>query len=140
MYKAKKINDAMFQQAVKGLEKGYNPEDFRVFSQCLDNMLDIHKLSGNKENEDEEQEDYKVNDSMIDDNIKEMAEHFYKYVEAKKVYHQMKNDDSKAKSMQQLDYFMRAFTGMIMELVSSSDFQEERDVIKMKIKEVFSNI
>lgn len=138
MKRAKTVNDEMFQQSMRGLEKGYNPEDFRVFSQCLDNMLDIHKLSGNEE--EEEQEDYKVNDSMIDDNIKEMGEHFYKYVEAKKIYHQMKNDDSKAKSMQQLDYFMRAFTSMVMELVSSSDFQEERDTIKMKIKEVFSNI
>ena len=137
MHKARMINDSMFQQAMRGLEKGYSPEDFRVFSQCLDNMLDIHKLSGDEE---EEKEDYEVNDSMIDDNIKEMGEHFYKYVEAKKVYHHIKTDDSKAKSMQQLDYFMRAFTGMVMELVSSSDFQEERDVIKMKIKEVFSNI
>lgn len=138
MKRAKTVNDEMFQQSMRGLEKGYNPEDFRVFSQCLDNMLDIHKLSGNEE--EEEREDYEVNDSMIDDNIKEMGEHFYKYVEAKKVYHQIKTDDSKIKSMQQLDYFMRAFTSMIMELVSSSDFQEERDVIKMKIKEVFSNI
>ena len=136
MHKARMINDAMFKQAMRGLEKGYSPEDFRVFSQCLDNMLDIHKLKGDEEQE----ETYGVNDSMIDENIKEMGEHFYKYVEAKKVYHQMKNDDTKAKSMQQLDYFMRAFTGMIMELVSSSDFQEERDIIKMKIKEVFSNI
>ena len=136
MHKARMINDSMFQQAMRGLEKGYSPEDFRVFSQCLDNMLDIHKLKGDEEQE----ETYEVNDSMIDENIKEMGEHFYKYVEAKKVYHKMKNDESKAKSMQQLDYFMRAFTGMIMELVSSSDFQEERDIIKMKIKEVFSNI
>ena len=136
MHKARMINDAMFQQAMRGLEKGYSPEDFRVFSQCLDNMLDLHKLKGDEEQE----ETYEVNDSMIDENIKEMGEHFYKYVESKKVYHQMKNDDTKAKSMQQLDYFMRAFTGMIMELVSSSDFQEERDIIKMKIKEVFSNI
>lgn len=69
-----------------------------------------------------------------------MGEHFYKYVKAKKVYHQMKTEESKAKCMRQLDYFMRAFTSMVMELVSSSDFQEERDVIKLKIKEVFSNI
>lgn len=138
MKRAKTVNDEMFQQSMRGLEKGYNPEDFRVFSQCLDNMLDIHKLSGNEE--EEEQEDYKVNDSMIDDNIKEMGEHFYKYVKAKKVYHEIKTEESKAKCMRQLDYFMRAFTSMVMELVSSSDFQEERDVIKMKIKEVFSNI
>ena len=135
MHKAREINDMMFNQAMKGLEKGYTPEDFRVFSQCLDNMLDIHKLS-----EDEEEREYSVNDSHIDENIKEMGEHFYKYVEAKKVYHQMKTEESKAKCMRQLDYFMRAFTGMVMELVSSSDFQEERDTIKMKIKEVFSNI
>lgn len=136
MHKARIVNDEMFQQSMRGLEKGYNPEDFRVFSQCLDNMLDIHKLSS----DEEEQEDYEVDDSMIDDNIKEMGEHFYKYVEAKKVYHEMKTEESKAKCMRQLDYFMRAFTSMVMELVSSSDFQEERDTIKMKIKEVFSNI
>ena len=135
MHKAREINDMMFNQAMKGLEKGYSAEDFRVFSQCLDNMLDIHKLSG-----DEEEGEYAVNDSHIDENIKEMGEHFYKYVEAKKVYHQTKTEESKAKCMRQLDYFMRAFTGMVMELVSSSDFQEERDTIKMKIKEVFSNI
>ena len=134
MHKARMINDAMFKQAMRGLEKGYSPEDFRVFSQCLDNMLDLHELKG------DEEETYEVDDSMIDDNIKEMGEHFYKYVEAKKVYHQMKTEESKAKCTKQLDYFMRAFTGMVMELVSSSDFQEERDVIKMKIKEVFSNI
>ncbi len=138
MHKARMINDAMFQQAMRGLEKGYSPEDFRVFSQCLDNMLDLQKLKGDEE--EYQEETYEVNDSMIDDNIKEMGEHFYKYVEAKKVYHQTKTDDSKAKSMQQLDYFMRAFTGMIMELVSSSDFQEERDMIKMKLKEIFSNV
>lgn len=137
MHKAREINDMMFNQAMRGLEKGYNPEDFRVFSQCLDNMLDIHKLSGDEEYEEET---YEVDDSMIDDNIKEMGEHFYKYAEAKKVYHQMKTEESKAKCTKQLDYFMRAFTSMVMELVSSSDFQEERDVIKLKIKEVFSNI
>lgn len=137
MKRAKTVNDEMFQQSMRGLEKGYNPEDFRVFSQCLDNMIDIHKLSGDEEYEEET---YEVDDSMIDDNIKEMGEHFYKYAEAKKVYHEMKTEESKAKCMRQLDYFMRAFTSMVMELVSSSDFQEERDVIKMKIKEVFSNI
>lgn len=136
MHKARQINDKIFEEACSKLEKsGYNQSIFMIFSQCLDNMLDIHKLS-----EDEEEGEYSVNDSMIDENIKEMGEHFYKYVEAKKVYHQMKTEESKAKSMKQLDYFMRAFTGMVMELVSSSDFQEERDTIKMKIKEVFSNI
>lgn len=135
MHKAREINDMMFNQAMKGLEKGYTTEDFRVFSQCLDNMLDINKLS-----EYEKEGEYAVNDSHIDENIIEMGEHFYKYVEAKKVFHEMKTEESKAKCMKQLDYFMRAFAGMVMELVSSSDFQEERDIIKMKIKEVFSNI
>lgn len=39
-----------------------------------------------------------------------------------------------------LEKFMSAMTGMVMELVSSSDFQEERDIIKMKLKEIFSNV
>lgn len=138
MHKAREINDKMYNQAVKGLEKGYSREDFNVFSQCLDNMLDIHKLSGKEEETD--QDDYEVEDTQIDDNIKEMSKYFYKYVEAKKVYHEMKTEESKAKCMRQLDYFMRAFTSMVMELVSSSDFQEERDTIKMKLKEIFSNV
>lgn len=138
MHKAREINDMMFRQAVKGLEKGYTPEDFRVFSQCLDNMLDIHKLSGKEEEKD--QDDYEVEDTQIDDNIKEMSKYFYMYVEAKKDYHTYHDDDMKKKCTMYLEKFMSAMTGMVMELVSSSDFQEERDMIKMKLKEIFSNV
>ena len=137
MHKAREINDMMFRQAMKGLEKGYTPEDFRVFSQCLDNMLDIHKLSGKEETD---QDDYEVEDTQIDDNIKEMSKYFFMYVEAKKDYHRYHTDDMKKKCTMYLEKFMSAMTGMVMELVSSSDFQEERDMIKMKLKEIFSNV
>lgn len=137
MHKAREINDKMYNQAVKVLEKGYSAEDFRVFSQCLDNMLDIHKLSGKEEMD---QDDYEVEDTQIDDNIKEMSKYFYMYVEAKKDYHRYHTDDMKKKCTMYLEKFMSAMTGMVMELVSSSDFQEERDMIKMKLKEIFSNV
>ena len=137
MHKAREINDMMFRQAMKGLEKGYTPEDFRVFSQCLDNMLDIHKLSGKEETD---QDDYEVEDTQIDDNIKEMSKYFFMYVEAKKDYHTYHTEDMKKKCTMYLEKFMSAMTGMVMELVSSSDFQEERDMIKMKLKEIFSNV
>ena len=138
MHKAREINDKMYNQAVKVLEKGYSREDFNVFSQCLDNMLDIHKLSGKEEETD--QDDYKVEDTQIDDNIKEMSKYFFMYVEAKKDYHRYNTDDMKKKCTMYLEKFMSAMTGMIMELVSSSDFQEERDMIKIKLKEIFSNV
>lgn len=138
MHKAREINDKMYNQAVKVLEKGYSREDFNVFSQCLDNMLDIHKLSGKEEEKD--QEDYEVEDTQIDDNIKEMSKYFFMYVEAKKDYHRYHTDDMKKKCTMYLEKFMSAMTGMVMELVSSSDFQEERDMIKMKLKEIFSNV
>ena len=137
MNKAREINDKMYNQAVKVLEKGYSAEDFRVFSQCLDNMLDIHKLSGKEEMD---QDDYEVEDTQIDDNIKEMSKYFYMYVEAKKDYHRYHTDDMKKKCTMYLEKFISAMTGMVMELVSSSDFQEERDMIKMKLKEIFSNV
>ena len=138
MHKAREINDKMYNQAVKVLEKGYSREDFNVFSQCLDNMLDIHKLSGKEEETD--QDDYEVEDTQIDDNIKEMSKYFFMYVEAKKDYHRYHTDDMKKKCTMYLEKFMSAMTGMVMELVSSSDFQEERDMIKMKLKEIFSNV
>ena len=134
MHKAREINDKMYNQAVKVLEKGYSAEDFRVFSQCLDNMLDIHKLSGKEEMD---QDDYEVEDTQI---IKEMSKYFYMYVEAKKDYHRYHTDDMKKKCTMYLEKFISAMTGMVMELVSSSDFQEERDMIKMKLKEIFSNV
>lgn len=137
MHKAREINDKMYNQAVKVLEKGYSREDFNVFSQCLDNMLDIHKLSGKEETD---QDDYEVEDTQIDDNIKEMSKYFYMYVEAKKDYHRYHTDDMKNKCTMYLEKFMSAMTGMVMELVSSSDFQEECDMIKMKLKEIFSNV
>ena len=137
MHKAREINDKMYNQAVKVLEKGYSREDFNVFSQCLDNMLDIHKLSGKEETD---QDDYEVEDTQIDDNIKEMSKYFFMYVEAKKDYHRYHTDDMKKKCTMYLEKFMSAMTGMVMELVSSSDFQEERDMIKMKLKEIFSNV
>lgn len=62
------------------------------------------------------------------------------YVEAKKDYHRYHTDDMKNKCTMYLEKFMSAMTGMVMELVSSSDFQEERDMIKMKLKEIFSNV
>lgn len=138
MHKAREINDKMYNQAVKVLEKGYSREDFNVFSQWLDNMLDIHKLSGKEEETD--QDDYEVEDTQIDDNIKEMSKYFFMYVEAKKDYHTYHTEDMKKKCTMYLEKFMSAMTGMVMELVSSSDFQEERDMIKMKLKEIFSNV
>lgn len=139
MHKARMLNDKVFNEACKKLEtSGFNQGAFMVFSQCLDNMLDIHKLSGKEEETD--QDDYEVEDTQIDDNIKEMSKYFFMYVEAKKDYHRYHTDDMKNKCAMYLEKFMSAMTGMIMELVSSSDFQEERDMIKMKLKEIFSNV
>lgn len=139
MHKARMINDKVFQEVCSQLEKerGFNRQNFVLFSQCLDNMLDIHKLSGKEEAEND---NYIVEDTQIDDNIKEMSKYFYMYVEAKKDYHTYKSDEMKKKCAMYLEKYMSAMTGMVMELVSSSDFQEERDMIKMKLKEIFSNV
>lgn len=147
MHRAKMINDKIFQQAMINLDKGYNCEAFKVFSQCLDNMLDLHELSEEK-NEvmpttvetTPKMVEYKVEDTHIDDNIRKMEKYFFDYVKSKKVYHNARTDSTKADCNKQLEYFLKAMTGVIMELVSSSDFQEERDTIKMKLRDIFNSI
>ena len=77
MHKAKEINSKYFDMAVKGLEKGWNAEDFKVMSQALDNMIDIAKLGNYISYED-------VEGTEVDNNIRDMNKYFSMYVSQKK--------------------------------------------------------
>lgn len=131
MQKAKELNSRYFEQALKGLEKGYNAEDFRVMSQALDNMIDIAKL-GKYENVVE------IEGTEIDNNVRDMAKFFAMYVSQKKDYQIAPTDINKGKCIDSLDKFLYAMMNIIEELKTSSDFQQERDMVKTKLREMFA--
>ena len=131
MQKARELNSEFFNQALKGLEKGYNAEDFKVMSQALDNMLDIQKLQRNSKEED-------VYGTEIDNNIRDMSKYFSMYISQKKDYQIAPTDVNKGKCIESLDKFLYAMMKIMEELKTSSDFQAERDMIRNKLREMFS--
>lgn len=131
MQKARELNSMYFNQAIKGLEKGYNAEDFKVMSMALDNMLDIAKLDNYKEEAD-------IYGTEIDNNIRDMNKYFSMYVSQKKDYQIAPTDINKGKCIQSLDKFLYSMMKIMEELKTSSDFQQEREMIKGKLREMFS--
>ncbi len=131
MEKAKELNSKFFNEAVKGLEKGFNKLDFEVMSQTLDNMLDIAKLGKYDNVED-------IEGTEIDDNLRNMLKHFKHYVSNKKDYQINSTEIAKAKCLDSLNEIMYDLQKIMEELKTSSDFQQERDIIKTKLREMFS--
>lgn len=131
MKKAKELNSKFFNQALKGLEKGYNAEDFRVMSQALDNMIDIAKI-------DKYENVMEIDGTEIDNNIRDMNKYFAMYVSQKKDYQIASTDINKGKCIDSLDKFLYAMMKIIEELKTSSDFQQERDMVKTKLREMFA--
>lgn len=131
MHKAKEINSKYFDMAVKGLEKGWNAEDFRVMSQALDNMLDIAKIGKYTLYED-------IQGTEIDNNIRDMNKYFSMYVSQKKDYQISPTDTNKGKCIESLNKFLYSMMKIMEELKTSSDFAQERDMIKGKLREMFA--
>ncbi len=131
MHKAKQVNSRYFDMAIEGLEKGWNPEDFKVMSQALDNMVDMAKLGKYVSYED-------MTGTDIDNNIRDMNKYFSMYVSQKKDYQIAPTDMNKGKCIESLDNFLYAMMKIMEELKTSSDFAQERDMIKGKLREMFA--
>lgn len=82
--------------------------------------------------------DTDIEGTEIDDNIALMNSHFRKYIEAKKEYRKDNNEIDKKNSIRELEAFLSAMYGILEEMKTSSDFQEEREMVRDKLREMFS--
>ncbi len=142
MQEVRKRNLDLLTEAMRGLEKGYNDLDFKVMSQALDNIKDIDTILAMSDGRTAINA-LKVNDTdiegtEIDDNIALMNSHFRKYIEAKKEYRKGNNEIDKQNSIRELESFLSAMYGILEEMKTSSDFQEERELVRDKLREMFS--
>lgn len=81
--------------------------------------------------------DFRVMSQALD-NIALMNSHFRKYIEAKKEYRKDNNEIDKRNSIRELEAFLNAMYGILEEMKTSSDFQEEREMVRDKLREMFS--
>lgn len=142
MQEVRKRNLDLLTEAMRGLEKGYNDLDFRVMSQALDNIKDIDTIlamgDGRTAINALRTNDTNIEGTEIDDNIALMNSHFRKYIEAKKEYRKDNNEIDKRTSIRELEAFLSSMYGILEEMKSSSDFQEEREMVRDKLREMFS--
>lgn len=142
MQEVRKRNLDLLTEAMRGLEKGYNDLDFKVMSQALDNIKDIDTIlamdDGRTAINALRTNDTDIEGTEIDDNIALMNSHFRKYIEAKKEYRKDNNEIDKQNSIRELEAFLSAMYGILEEMKTSSDFQEEREMVRDKLREMFS--
>lgn len=142
MQEVRKRNLDLLTEAMRGLEKGYNDLDFKVMSQALDNIKDIDTIlamgDGRTAINALRTNDTNIEGTEIDDNIALMNNHFRKYIEAKKEYRKDNNEIDKRNSIRELEAFLNAMYGILEEMKTSSDFQEEREMVRDKLREMFS--
>lgn len=142
MQEVRKRNLDLLTEAMRGLEKGYNDLDFRVMSQALDNIKDIDTILSMSDGRTAinalKTNDTNIEGTEIDDNIALMNSHFRKYIEAKKEYRKGNNEIDKRNSIRELEAFLSAMYGILEEMKTSSDFQEEREMVRDKLREMFS--
>ena len=142
MQEVRKRNIDLLTEAMRGLEKGYNDLDFKVMSQALDNIKDIDTIlamdDGRTAINALKTNDTDIEGTEIDDNIALMNSHFRKYIEAKKEYRKDNNEIDKRNSIRELEAFLNAMYGILEEMKTSSDFQEEREMVRDKLREMFS--
>lgn len=142
MQEVRKRNLDLLTEAMRGLEKGYNDLDFKVMSQALDNIKDIDTILSMSDGRTAinalKTNDTDIEGTEIDDNIALMNSHFRKYIEAKKEYRKDNNEIDKKNSIRELEAFLSAMYGILEEMKTSSDFQEEREMVRDKLREMFS--
>ena len=142
MQEVRKRNLDLLTEAMRGLERGYNDLDFKVMSQALDNIKDIDTILAMSDGRTAinalKTNDTDIEGTEIDDNIALMNSHFRKYIEAKKEYRKDNNEIDKQNSIRELEAFLSAMYGFLEEMKTSSDFQEEREMVRDKLREIFS--
>lgn len=142
MQEVRKRNLDLLTEAMRGLERGYNDLDFKVMSQALDNIKDIDTILAMSDGRTAinalKTNDTDIEGTEIDDNIALMNSHFRKYIEAKKEYRKYNNEIDKQNSIRELESFLSAMYGILEEMKTSSDFQEEREMVRDKLREMFS--
>lgn len=142
MQEVRKRNLDLLTEAMRGLERGYNDLDFKVMSQALDNIKDIDTILAMSDGRTAinalRTNDTNIEGTEIDDNIASMNSHFRKYIEAKKEYRKDNNEIDKQNSIRELEAFLSAMYGILEEMKTSSDFQEEREMVRDKLREMFS--
>ena len=142
MQEVRKRNLDLLTEAMRGLERGYNDLDFKVMSQALDNIKDIDTILAMSDGRTAinalKTNDTDIEGTEIDDNIALMNNHFRKYIEAKKEYRKDNNEIDKRTSIRELEAFLSAMYGILEEMKTSSDFQEEREMVRDKLREMFS--
>lgn len=142
MQEVRKRNIDLLTEAMRGLERGYNDLDFKVMSQALDNIKDIDTILAMSDGRTAinalKTNDTDIEGTEIDDNIALMNSHFRKYIEAKKEYRKDNNEIDKRTSIRELEAFLNAMYGILEEMKTSSDFQEEREMVRDKLREMFS--
>lgn len=142
MQEVRKRNLDLLTEAMRGLERGYNDLDFKVMSQALDNIKDIDTILAMSDGRTAinalKTNDTDIEGTEIDDNIALMNSHFRKYIEAKKEYRKDNNEIDKRNSIRELEAFLNAMYGILEEMKTSSDFQEEREMVRDKLREMFS--
>ena len=142
MQEVRKRNLDLLTEAMRGLERGYNDLDFKVMSQALDNIKDIDTILAMSDGRTAinalKTNDTDIEGTEIDDNIALMNSHFRKYIEAKKEYRKDNNELDKRNSIRELEAFLNAMYGILEEMKTSSDFQEEREMVRDKLREMFS--
>ena len=146
MQEVRQRNLDLLTEAMRGLEKGYNDLDFKVMSQALDNIKDIDTILAMQggysvrvgSNTTFRTNDTNIEGTEIDDNIALMNSHFRKYIEAKKEYRKSSHETDKQMAMRELEAFLTAMYGILEEMRTSSDFQEEREMVRDKLREMFS--
>lgn len=142
MQEVRKRNLDLLTEAMRGLERGYNDLDFKVMSQALDNIKDIDTILAMSDGRTAinalRTNDTNIEGTEIDDNIALMNSHFRKYIEAKKEYRKDNNEIDKRTSIRELEAFLNAMYGILEEMKTSSDFQEEREMVRDKLREMFS--
>ena len=142
MQEVRKRNLDLLTEAMRGLERGYNDLDFKVMSQALDNIKDIDTILAMSDGRTAinalKTNDTDIEGTEIDDNIALMNSHFRKYIEAKKEYRKDNNEFDKRNSIRELEAFLNAMYGILEEMKTSSDFQEEREMVRDKLREMFS--
>ena len=142
MQEVRKRNLDLLTEAMRGLERGYNDLDFKVMSQALDNIKDIDTIlamsDGRTAINSLRTNGTNIEGTEIDDNIALMNSHFRKYIEAKKEYRKDNNEIDKRTSIRELEAFLSAMYGILEEMKSSSDFKEEREMVRDKLREMFS--
>lgn len=142
MQEVRKRNLDLLTEAMRGLERGYNDLDFKVMSQVLDNIKDIDTILAMSDGRTAinalKTNDTDIEGTEIDDNIALMNSHFRKYIEAKKEYRKDNNEIDKRNSIRELEAFLSAMYGILEEMKTSSDFQEEREMVRDKLREMFS--